>query len=248
MLCGYDGRRRPDMPRNGGAGFLQLATPGRTAQQHQVMGANALAETPLPDTGHRRVLVVDEFDLLQIGLRALLLQEPWIDRCLSATSADEACSLADRYEPHIALVDVRVGSECGLALCRRLRELQPSIAVLLMVASDGQVSQSAARGAGAIGIVSKRRGPKMLVGAVHRAAVGKKTFLAPAQRDELSLTSRELDVLRQIAIGRSNPEAGRALHLSPDTVKQYTSSLYRKLGARNRADAVRCAQRLGLLF
>jgi DNA-binding NarL/FixJ family response regulator len=199
-------------------------------------------------SGSRRLLVVDDHPVVQMGLRALLGQQEWVERCLSADTSEEAVELTSRYEPHLALVDLFIGTESGVTLCRTLRRARPAMAVVLM-SGTGRVSPAVARATGAVGFVSKSWAPPKLLEAVHRAARGKLVFephSAPALAGKL--TDRELDVLRQIAVGASNPEAARALQLSPHTVKQYTSSLYRKLGARNRADAVRCAQRLGLIY
>jgi DNA-binding NarL/FixJ family response regulator len=198
--------------------------------------------------GARRILVVDDHAVVQVGLRALLVQQPWVERCLTADSSEQAAPLASRYEPHLALVDLFIGRESGVELCRTLQRLRPGIAVLLM-SGEGRVAPAVARAAGAVGFVSKSWAPAQLLEAVRRAAAGKLVFEArTAPAPVANLTARERDVLREIAAGASNPEAARRLNLSPHTVKQHSSSLYRKLGARNRAEAVRCAQRLGLVY
>jgi DNA-binding NarL/FixJ family response regulator len=199
--------------------------------------------------GHRRLLVVDDHAVVGVGLRALLGRQPWVERCLTAVDVGEALELARRYEPHLALVDLFIGAESGLELCRALQRVRPGMAVLLM-SGGGRVAPAVARAAGAVGFVSKTWAPEALLEAARRAAGGRLVFEArgaPAPT-AANLTDRELDVLQQLAAGASNPEAAEALHLSPHTVKQHTSSVYRKLGARNRTDAVRCAQRLGLVY
>src|SRR5262249_16877674 len=146
-----------------------------------------------------------------------------------------------------ALVDLFIGSESGVSLCGALKRERPSMALLLM-SGGGSVSPAVARATGAVGFVSKSWPPAKLLDAVERAASGKLVFEShSAPPAAAGLTEREVEVLREIAAGASNPEAARALKLSPHTVKQHTVSLYRKLGARNRADAVRCAQRIGLI-
>jgi DNA-binding NarL/FixJ family response regulator len=198
--------------------------------------------------GGRRLLVVDDHSVVQLGLRALMAEQPWVERCLAAGTGSEALALTSRYEPHLALVDLFIGTESGVELCGSLRRARPSMVVLLM-SGTGRVSPAVARATGAVGFVSKSWAPAKLLEAVRRAAAGKLVFEAhSAPLPAAKLTARELEVLREIAAGSSNPEAARALALSPHTVKQYTSSLYRKLGARNRAEAVRCAQRLGLIY
>lgn len=198
--------------------------------------------------GSRRLLVVDDHAMIQMGLRALLGGQEWVQRCLSASSSAEALDLSARYEPHVALVDLFIGHEYGVELCRALRAQRPEVAVLLM-SGTGRVSPVVARSAGAVGFVPKNWSPEKVVRAVKIAAVGKRVRSTERPSTHTAnLTAREMQVLQQIASGASNPEAARALHLSPHTIKQYTSSLYRKLDAQNRTDAVVRAQRLGLVY
>jgi DNA-binding NarL/FixJ family response regulator len=201
------------------------------------------------DLAGQRLLVVDDHPVVGVGLRALFASQPWVARCLAAADGQTAIALTERYEPHVALVDLMIGSESGVDLCRRLKRVRPTMAVLFM-SGAGRVAPAVARAAGAVGFVSKTWEPAKMLHAVARAARGGLVFEAGSVPSPTAarLTRRELDVLREIARGASNPEAARALQLSPHTVKQYTSSLYRKLGARNRTDAVRNAQRLGLIY
>jgi len=193
------------------------------------------------------VLVVDEKDLLQWGFRTLLGAEPWVARCIAARSPDEAIDLVRETAPEIALVDALVGGTPGLALCRKLRDTLPDIAVVLMSAA-GRVSPACAKEAGASGFVSKCWSGKDIVGVLRVIALGATVF-AP-DTDDLggTLSTRELQVLRLIAAGATNREIAARLYLSPHTIKEYATALYRKIEARNRAEAVLQAQRLGLLM
>jgi len=195
----------------------------------------------------RRLIVIDDHPVVQVGLRVLLAREPWVSRCLAAASSTEAIALTRRYEPHVALVDLLMGAESGVELCRLLKRERPSLAVLFM-SGTGRIAAPVARAAGAVGFIAKDAPPAALVATVYRAAIGRNCFATGMPQPPTKLTRRELDVLREIARGASNPETARALQLSPHTVKQYSSSLYRKLGARNRTDAVRSAQQLGLIL
>lgn len=195
----------------------------------------------------RRVLVVDDHAVVSVGLRALLGTQSWVARCVAAVDRQEALSLIQRYEPHIALVDLFVGPDSGVDICRAIKERAPEVSVVLM-SGTGRVSPAVARAAGAVGFIAKTWSPPKLIAAVHAAASGRSVFAtaAPPPPDG-ELSARQLDVLRQITRGASNPEAARALDLSPHTIKQHTSAIYRKLGVRNRAEAVRYAQSIGLV-
>ncbi len=193
-----------------------------------------------------RVLVVDDHEVVHWGLRLMLGEQPWVERCVSARNADEAITLTKRYSPHIALVDLFVGQESGAEICERLRALSPTTNVLL-ISGAGRISPHAARAAGAAGFISKDWPAADIAGAVRMVGLGMTVFRPDEAPTGPPLTDRELEVLDLIAGGSTNREIAEALFLSPHTVKEHTSSLYRKLSARNRAEAVQKAQRLGLI-
>ena len=194
-----------------------------------------------------RVLVVDDHDVVHWGFRLMLAEQPWVERFLPARTGEEALELARRYEPHVALVDLFLGAESGAEVCERLREASPVTRVLL-ISGAGRISEHAARAAGASGFVSKDWAAPDVARAVRMVALGMTVFepggepAAPA-----GLSDREREVLGLVATGATNREIAERLFLSPHTVKEYTSALYRKLEVRNRAEAVQRAQRLGLL-
>jgi two-component system response regulator DesR len=212
----------------------------------------AEAEPPEPPespsgTGPRlRVLVVDDHDVVHWGLRLMLGEQPWVERCLAARNRAEALEHARRWEPHVALVDLFVGEESGAQICEALRLHVPSTRVLL-ISGAGRISPNAARAAGASGFVSKDLPAPALARAVRDVGYGRTVFPPSNEQSAPLLTQREQEVLDLIALGATNREIAAKLYLSPHTVKEHSSSLYRKLEARNRAEAVVRAQRLGLL-
>jgi DNA-binding NarL/FixJ family response regulator len=193
-----------------------------------------------------RVLVVDDHDVVHWGFRLMLTEQAWVERCLSARTGDEALALAQRFEPHVALVDLFIGEESGAEICERLRAQSPSTKVLL-ISGAGRISPSAARAAGASGFVPKEWPAQDIAEAVHMVGRGLTVFREIEEPPANRLSAREREVLEQLAGGATNREIAETLHLSPWTVKEYTGGLYRKLEVRNRAEAVQRAQRLGLL-
>ena len=191
------------------------------------------------------VLVVDDHDVVHWGFRLMLTQQPWVERCLSAHSASEALALTVRYEPHVALVDLFIGEESGAEVCERIRAEQPSTRVLLF-SGAGEISSRAARAAGASGFAYKDWPARRIAGAVRLVGLGKTVFEHHERAGAMGLSDREREVLALMASGKTNPEIGEALHLSRHTVKEHSSAVYRKLGVRNRTEAVQRAQRLGL--
>jgi DNA-binding NarL/FixJ family response regulator len=191
-----------------------------------------------------RVLVVDDHDVVHWGFRLMLGQLPWVERCLSARTGAEAVAVCRRYEPHVALVDLFLGSESGPEICERLRAEAPAPRVLLMSGAGG-ISPRAARAAGAAGFISKDWPAPEIAKLVRMVGDGQEVF-RETDSSTPTLTDRESEILELIAGGATNREIAGVLFLSPHTVKEHTSTLYRKLGARNRAEAVQRAQRLGL--
>ena len=193
-----------------------------------------------------RVIVVDDHEVVHWGFRVLLAEQPWVERCLAARNAEEALALANTFRPHVALIDLFLGDDYGVDLCRAMREASPSTRVLL-ISGAGRMAPAAARAAGASGFISKDSDAREVVAAVRTVSYGMTTFPPKSDQPEPVLSEREREVLDLIAAGSTNKEIAERLFLSPYTIKEHTSALYRKLGARNRADAVQRAQRIGLL-
>jgi DNA-binding NarL/FixJ family response regulator len=193
-----------------------------------------------------RVLIVDDHEVVHWGFRLMLGEQPWVERCLSASNAADAVALATRYTPHVALVDLFVGQESGAEICERLRALSPVTSVLL-ISGAGRISPNAARAAGAAGFISKDWPAADIARAVRMVGLGMTVFRPHEAPQGPPLSDREREVLQEVASGATNREIAKRLFLSPHTVKEHTSSLYRKLSVRNRAEAVQKAQRLGLL-
>jgi DNA-binding NarL/FixJ family response regulator len=190
--------------------------------------------------------VVDDHDVVQWGFRVLLGQQPWVERCLAAKTGAEALELTRRYEPHVALVDLFLAAESGADVCSAIRAERAATRVLL-ISGAGRMSPAAARAAGASGFVSKDMDAAEVARAVQLVGQGHTMFPPKVAQPAPLLSERERAVLELVAAGSTNREIAEQLYLSPHTVKEHTSALYRKLNARNRAEAVQRAQRIGLI-
>jgi two-component system response regulator DesR len=204
-------------------------------------------ERRLEDSERRlRVLVVDDHDVVHWGFRVLLGEQPWVERCLAARTGAEALALLPMLKPDVALVDLFLVGESGADVCDSIRRASPSTRVLL-ISGAGRMSPAAARAAGASGFVSKDWEAREIARAVRMVGLGMTMFAPTSEQPAPLLSEREREVLDLIAAGSTNREIAERLYLSPHTVKEHTSALYRKLQARNRAEAVQRAQRIGLL-
>jgi two-component system response regulator DesR len=197
------------------------------------------AERPL------RVLIVDDHAVVQWGFKVLLGRQRWVERCVVASNPEEAIAAAERLKPHVALVDLFLGERSGAELCEAIRGVSPDTRMLL-ISGVGWISPQAARTAGASGFVSKDWSADEVAMAVRMVGKGMTVFGRQEEAPSTPLSAREREVLTLIASGATNREIAERLYLSPHTVKEHASSLYRKLGVKNRAEAARRAERLGL--
>lgn len=214
------------------------------------MPISSAAVAGAPESGTecqpQRVLVVDENELMQAGLRSVFLEAPWVAACFVASAADVATHVIRRRQPHIVLVSATLGGTTGPDLCHWLKENMPHIKVAVM--SSGRVPAALAGSLGAVAVLSKEMPRGAILAAMKRVADGERLLSRRPASAALHLSKRELDVLHHVAAGLSNRETAATLNLSAHTVKQYTSALYRKLDVRNRAEAASRAQQLGLLL
>jgi DNA-binding NarL/FixJ family response regulator len=190
-----------------------------------------------------RLLAVDPHELITWGLRTVLSQQPWVERCFQANDLTHAGVLAARYTPHVILVD---GSLAEGGDFRDLQHHSPTSRLVVMTERQS-VPARLLHTVRACGFVSKSWGIEEIVAAVRLAGLG--LGLAPPELsgDAPRLTPREEQVLSMIARGETNDQIAVDLKLSPNTIKQHASSAYRKLNAHNRTEAVRRAQFHGLI-
>jgi two-component system response regulator DesR len=191
-----------------------------------------------------RVLLADNQEVVTLGLKTLLTRQPWVARCLQATTPAAAVALARTYRPHVALVGAHWNELATAELVRRLREDAPAIKVLL-TANGQAVSRVMLTASGATGFVSKSWTGDEIVAVVRVAVLG--VAVTAVSPSNVLLTDREAEVLHQIALGATNQEVADALDISLYTAKQHASAAYRKLHARNRVDAVERARHEGLI-
>lgn len=211
-----------------------------------------------------RVTLADDEPLVLSGLRMVLDVDPAFEIVGEATDGVAAVQLIRDTRPDLALVDIRMPRLDGIGVVRAVvgdASLSGTKVVVLTTFADDAYLVDAAR-AGASGYLLKSMPPEDIRAAVHAAVKGE-TALAPAivrrlldeyadravVRDERleRLTARESDVLKQVALGRSNQEIAAAIFVSEGTVKTHVAAILRKLGLRDRTQAAVAAYELGLV-
>ncbi len=208
------------------------------------------------------VLIVDDDELVRIGLRAIIAAQPDLRVVGEATDGAEVLPLVTRLRPDVVLMDVRMPAIDGIQATRHLLskvDSPPRVLVITTFENDEYVYE--ALRAGASGFLLKRSRPAEVVDAVRVVARGE-SLLFPAAIRRLAtaygaqtgtrlpgakLTERELDVLRLMAAGRSNAEIAAALVVGVETVKTHVGNVLAKLGARDRTQAVIAAYESGFV-
>jgi DNA-binding NarL/FixJ family response regulator len=207
-----------------------------------------------------RVLIVDDHVVVRAGLRAIFATAPDLVVAGEAASGAEALARVAALAPDVVLLDLVMPGMGGLEALPSLRQLCPSIQVVVVTAFDDEPSVRRALDAGAVGYLLKDARPEDFLRAVREAAAGRPFLHAAAQRylmgrvrreraaDPLrSLTRRERDVLDRLGRARTNRAIARELGLTENTVKGHVSSVLAKLNLRRRTEAAVLAVRQGLL-
>ncbi|MEV4091173.1 response regulator transcription factor [Streptosporangium saharense] len=213
-----------------------------------------------------RLLIADDESLLRLAFRMVLEAEPDMEVAGEAGEGEEAATMARRLRPDVVLMDVRMPGLDGIEATRRIVRDCPRSRVLILTTFDLDEYAFAGLKAGAAGFLPKNTRPAELLSAIRNVAAGEAVLsprvtrrllerfasqLTPgaSERDErlAQLTSREYEVLVQVARGLSNAEAAVALHLAEATVKTHLSRVLLKLGLRSRAQVVVFAYENGIV-
>ncbi len=209
-----------------------------------------------------RIMLVDDHEVVRLGLKALLSSRPGFEVVGEAGTAREAVSMALSLRPDVIIMDMRLPGESGAEACRRIKEQLPDTKVIFLTAFPEEENLLEAIEAGADGYVLKRVGSEELLEALEKVRRGE-SILDPSllpylfarlrklrEKERLEafapLTDRELQILALIAQGKSNREIAEELFLSEKTVRNYISQILEKLGLSSRTEAAAYAIRHGI--
>lgn len=205
-----------------------------------------------------RVVIADDHHLFRQGLRNLLGKEPDINVVGEARDGQDAIDTVSRSRPDVVVMDVDMPGINGIEATARIRKSFPTIQVVMLSMHSDPVLIGQTLDNGAKGYVLKKSVSMDLVSAI-RTACGGTTYLSqainlpeyqydPSPRGAAPrLTSRELEVLQQIADGESNRMIADALHISMKTVEHHRANLMAKLNTHSLPDLIRTAIRQGLI-
>lgn len=198
----------------------------------------------------RRILIADDHPIVRLGLRAILAHTEF-EVVAEATNGNEAYALAGQFVPDLALLDVRMPVGDGLRCLARLRTSLPTVQVVMLSSSDNPIYLARALALGAAGYLTKDTRAADLLLSLRVVAAGEQLWSRHKRIDvrrhlaqeretpgsSVFLTHREREVLQQLALGLSNREIADSLHISPVTVKDYVSTILKKLAVADRTQA-----------
>jgi DNA-binding NarL/FixJ family response regulator len=210
-----------------------------------------------------RIVVADDQAAVREALATMLGLLPDIDVVGTAADGEAAIDLVAEHAPDVVLMDLHMPRCDGVTATERLRTRFPRTKVVVLTTYADDVSVLAALRAGALGYLTKESGRAEIARALQAAAAGQAVLDSEVQQTLLGaaggpatptrrslpdgLTTREGEVLRLIAAGRSNQEIAAELFVSEATVKTHINNLFAKAGVRDRAQAVRYAYQNGIV-
>ncbi len=201
----------------------------------------------------KNILLVDDHEVVRIGLKSLLEHNDQFDVVAEAGTAKEAVEMVEKFHPDVVLMDIRLPGPSGVDACEEITERWPDVKVVILTSyAEDELLFSAIR-AGASGYVLKQIGAEGLIEAIEAACRGE-ALLDPAVTQRVfqevrravkeeeaaafaNLSQQEKHVLALVSEGKTNREIAAALYLGEGTVRNYVSSILSKLGVSNRAEA-----------
>jgi two-component system response regulator DevR len=206
-----------------------------------------------------RIVLVDDHEVVRLGLRALLERQPDLTVVGEAESASEAVRAVESLAPDVVVLDIRLPGRSGVEACAEIKRRRPETKIVMLTSyADDEVLLDAIA-AGAEAYVLKQVGSDDLVQALRRVGRGERLLdphltkqvfaklreMRERERAEAfaGLSEQEFRVLALVAEGKTNREIGEALYLSEKTVRNYVSDILTKLGHTSRAQAAAYAAR-----
>ena len=200
-----------------------------------------------------KILIVDDHAILRMGLISLFSGLRGFEIVGDAANGREGIQKAQKHNPDVVIMDMMMPDMDGIDATRALADAMPAVKILILTTFGTSDGIARALEAGALGAIMKSADFKELANAVRIVASGKRYIseeIARTLREDPplpTLTPRQTQILEAIARGLSNPDISKALNISTPSVAEHVTSIFQKLGASNRTEAVAIALRKHLL-
>jgi DNA-binding NarL/FixJ family response regulator len=208
-----------------------------------------------------RVLLADDHSIVRDGLRRIVEESDDIEVIAEAADGKEAIQQTHVTSPDVAIIDISMPGQDGLEVINQLHSFYPKLPIIVLTMHEEEQYVVRAIEAGAMGYITKRSASEQLLKAIRKVHAGSRYLTDQAaellalrvargtvgQSPLDSLSTRELQVLRRLALGHTNREIAESYHISIKTVDTYRSRLLKKLNLRNNAELSRFAMQNGLI-
>ena len=205
------------------------------------------------DVERIRVLSIDDHPLVREGIAALITNQAEMELVAQGSTGKEAIQLFRQHRPDVVLLDVRLPDMNGIDAMITIRSEFREARIIIVTSSEGDVEMQRALEGGAAGYIVKSMPPQVLLEAIRKVHGGKKAIpaevaarLADHYSDE-GLTTREIEILQQVAEGNRNRDIAAKLFISEGTVKVHIQHIMARLGANDRTQAITIAVRRGII-
>jgi two-component system NarL family response regulator len=205
------------------------------------------------DAAKIRVILADDHPVVRDGLAAIVNQQKDMQVVAEADDGDVAIALYEEHRPDVMVLDLRMPRRDGVSVVEEVLERHPKARLLIMTTYDGDEDIFRSLSRGAKGYMLKDAPRQEILNAIRAVAAdqpytsGGIAAKALQRMARPSLTQREVDVLQQLAEGRSNKDIGRRLQISEGTAKTHVKAILMKLDAISRTEAVAVAHKRGLI-
>jgi two-component system invasion response regulator UvrY len=201
-----------------------------------------------------KILIADDHPVVRKGLREIIEETSDMEVADEASNGQEVLAKVFRKDFDVVLLDISMPGRSGLDILKELKSQLPKLAVLVLSIHPEEQYAVQVLKAGASGYLTKKSAPEELVTALRKVSTGGK-YVSPSLAEKLAsaletgiekpphetLSAREYEVMRKIALGKTVTEIARELFLSPKTISTYRSRILEKIGIKNNAELIRYA-------
>ena len=199
------------------------------------------------------ILIADDHALMRFGLKSLIATQPDMDVCGEADDGEKAVRLAKKLKPDVIIMDLMMPVLSGVEATKRILEADPAAKIVILTSFGGSVDLQQAIAVGALGAQLKESRMDNVIKAIRTVSRGERAIDPEVQADidmtpdPILLTTRQQEILKAAALGKTTDQIAAACGISASAVKQHITAIMRNLGVSSRSEAIAVALSRNLL-